>query len=174
MACPLTIDQGGFWYHITSRGNGRPRILKTEAGGLGLEGDPGFFTTDGTRIGADGTGMGTGPLSSGSAPSKLGGSRSFSLERRYYLSSLAVDVEGCARAVRGHWIIENSLHWVLDVQCGEGRSRVRSGHAASNLATLRRMALNHLKQEKTKKRGIRGKQLNASWDHAYLLRLLMF
>lgn len=96
------------------------------------------------------------------------------VERRYYLSSLGVDVESFARAVRGHWSIENSLHWVLDVQCGEDRSRVRAGNAASNLATLRRMALNLLKQEKTKKRGIRGKQLNASWDHAYLLRLLNF
>jgi predicted transposase YbfD/YdcC len=95
-------------------------------------------------------------------------------ERRYYLSSLSVDVEKFARAVRGHWAIENSLHWVLDVQCGEDRSRVRAGHAAANLATLRRLALNLLKQDRTKKRGIKGKQLNASWDHAYLLRLLAF
>lgn len=96
------------------------------------------------------------------------------VERRYYLSSLSVDVEKFARAVRGHWAIENSLHWVLDVQCGEDRSRARVGHAAANLATLRRLALNLLKQDKTKKRGIKGKQLNASWDHAYLLRLLAF
>jgi predicted transposase YbfD/YdcC len=96
------------------------------------------------------------------------------VERRYYLSSLPVDVEKFARAVRGHWGIENSVHWVLDVQCGEDRSRVRTGHAAANLATLRRLALNLLKQDKTKKRGIKGKQLNASWDHAYLLRLLAF
>lgn len=96
------------------------------------------------------------------------------VERRYYLSSLAVDVERFARAVRGHWAIENSLHWVLDVQCGEDRSRARIGYAAENLATLRRLALNLLKQERTKKRGIKGKQLNASWDHAYLLRLLAF
>lgn len=94
------------------------------------------------------------------------------LERRYYLSSLSVDVEKFARAVRGHWAIENSLHWVLDVQCGEDRSRARAGHAAANLATLRRLALNLLKQDRTKQRGIKGKQLNASWDHAYLLRLL--
>jgi predicted transposase YbfD/YdcC len=97
-----------------------------------------------------------------------------SVERRYYLSSLSVDVAKFARAVRSHWAIENSLHWVLDVQCGEDRSRVRAGHAAANLATLRRLALNLLKQDRTKKRGIKGKQLNASWDHAYLLRLLAF
>jgi len=95
-------------------------------------------------------------------------------DRRYYLSSLPVDIEKFARAARGHWSVENSLHWVLDVQCGEDRSRVRSGHAAENLATLRRLAVNLLKNERTKKRGIKGKQLNASWDHGYLLRLLMF
>jgi predicted transposase YbfD/YdcC len=95
-------------------------------------------------------------------------------ERRYYLSSLSVDVERFARAVRGHWAIENSLHWILDVQCGEDRSRARTGHAAVNLATLRRLALNLLQQDKTRKRGIKGKQLNASWDHAYLKRLLAF
>ena len=94
------------------------------------------------------------------------------VERRYYLSSLPVGVETFAKAVRGHWAVENSLHWVLDVQMGEDDSRARTGYAAENLATLRRLALNLLKGEKTKKRGIRGKQLNASWDHAYLLRLL--
>ena len=96
------------------------------------------------------------------------------VERRYYLSSLRLDVETFARAVRGHWAIENSLHWVLDVQCGEDRSRARAGHAPANLATLRRLALNLLKQDHTKRRGIKGKQLNASWDHSYLLRLLAF
>lgn len=95
-------------------------------------------------------------------------------EWRYYLSSLPVDVERFARSVRGHWGVENSLHWVLDVQMGEDRSRARAGHAPENLATLRRLALNLLKQEKTKKRGVRGKQLNAGWNHAYLLRLLGF
>ena len=94
------------------------------------------------------------------------------VERRYYLSSLPVDVATFARAVRGHWGVENKLHWVLDVQMREDQSRARAGYAAENLATLRRLALNLLKREKTKRRGIRGKQLNASWDHAYLLRLL--
>ena len=95
-----------------------------------------------------------------------------STERRYYLSSLPLDIDRFARAVRSHWGIENKLHWILDVHMGEDPSRARSGYAAENLATLRRLALNLLKSEKTKKRGIRGKQNNASWDHAYLLKLL--
>ncbi len=94
------------------------------------------------------------------------------VERRYYLSSLPLDVATFARAVRGHWGVENKLHWVLDVQMREDQSRARAGYAAENLATLRRLALNLLKRENTKRRGIRGKQLNASWVHAYLLRLL--
>lgn len=94
------------------------------------------------------------------------------VERRYYLSSLKLGVETFARAVRGHWGVENKLHWVMDVCFGEDQSRARAGYAAENLATLRRLALNLLKREKTKKRGIRGKMLNASWDHSYLLSLL--
>jgi len=94
------------------------------------------------------------------------------VERRYFLSSLPLGVETFARAVRSHWGVENKLHWVLDVCFREDQSRAREGHAAENLATLRRLALNLLKREKTKKRGIRGKMLNAGWDHPYLLRLL--
>jgi predicted transposase YbfD/YdcC len=94
------------------------------------------------------------------------------VERRYYLSSLPLAVAQFARAVRGHWGVENKLHWVMDVCFREDQSRARTGYAAENLATLRRLALNLLRQEKTKKRGIKGKQLNASWDHAYLLRLI--
>jgi predicted transposase YbfD/YdcC len=93
-------------------------------------------------------------------------------ERRYYLSSLSLDVATFARAVRGHWGVENKLHWVMDVCFREDQSRARTGYAAENLATLRRLALNLLRRERTKNRGIRGKQLNASWDHAYLLKLL--
>lgn len=94
------------------------------------------------------------------------------VERRYYLTSLPLDVATFARAVRGHWGIENKLHWVLDVCFREDQSRARAGHAAENLATLRRLALNLLNRERTKKRGIKGKQLNAGWNHAYLLKLL--
>jgi len=101
---------------------------------------------------------------------EIGGQRT--VERRYYLSSLPLDVATFARAVRGHWGVETKLHWVLEVCFREDQSRARGGYAAENLATLRRLALNLLKREKTKKRGVKGKQLNASWDHAYLLRLL--
>lgn len=93
-------------------------------------------------------------------------------ERRYFLSSLSLDAVRLARAVRSHWGVENQLHWVLDVQFGEDQSRARTGHAAENLATLRRLALNLLKRDTTKKRGIRGKQKNAGWNHSYLLHLL--
>jgi len=94
------------------------------------------------------------------------------VERRYYLASLTLDAELFARAVRSHWGVENKVHWIMDVCFHEDQSRARAGFAAENLATLRRLALNMLKKETSKKRGIKGKQLNASWDHAYLLKLL--
>jgi predicted transposase YbfD/YdcC len=94
------------------------------------------------------------------------------IERRYYLSSLPRGAQRFAMAVRGHWGVENQLHWVLDVCFGEDQSRARTGYAAENLATLRRLALNILRRETTKKRGIKGKQKCAGWDHSYLLRLL--
>ena len=95
-----------------------------------------------------------------------------STERRYYLSSLSCDAIRFAKAVRGHWGVENKVHWHMDVSFGEDQSRARTGYAAENLATLRRLALNLLKRDKTKKRGIRGKQKNAGWSHRYLLHLL--
>jgi len=96
-----------------------------------------------------------------------------SIERRYYLSSLELDVKKFARAVRSHWGVENQLHWVLDVVFGEDQSRARTGHAAENLATLRRWALNLLKADTRKtKRSIKGRIKAAGWDHNYLLHLL--
>jgi len=97
-----------------------------------------------------------------------------STERRYFLASLGADVETFARACRSHWGVENKVHWIMDVCFREDQSRARAGNAAENLATLRRLALNLLRRDKTKKRGIKGKQLNAGWDHGYLLHLLEF
>ena len=95
-----------------------------------------------------------------------------SRQTRYYLSSLPGDAATIGAAVRGHWGSENGLHWVLDIAFREDESRVRHGHADQNLAVLRRLALNLLRQEPTAKVGIKAKRLKAGWDQAYLLKIL--
>jgi predicted transposase YbfD/YdcC len=96
-----------------------------------------------------------------------------STERRCHLSSLALDGEKFAHAVRSHWGVENQLHWALDFVFGEDRSRARTGHAAANLATLRRRALNLLRADTRKaKRSIKARIKATDWDHNYLLHVL--
>lgn len=95
-----------------------------------------------------------------------------SCERRYYLSSLSVDVGLFARAVRGHWAIENNLHWVLDVVMGEDQSRARTGFAAANLGVARRLALNLLRQDSNPALSTKQKQRQAAFDADYLACLL--
>jgi len=96
-----------------------------------------------------------------------------SCERRYFISTLdGKDAKALADAVRGHWGIENNLHWQLDVSFHEDACRVRTGHGAENLSRLRRIALNLLKRETTEKASIANKRLLAGWDHDYLLKLL--
>ena len=95
-----------------------------------------------------------------------------SIESRYYISSLPGNAEQMLAATRGHWSIENSLHWVLDVSFREDDSRVRVGSAAENLAVIRHMALNLLKQDRTIKASIKGKRKKAGWDNDYLLAVI--
>ena len=77
-----------------------------------------------------------------------------------------------AAAVRGHWSIENNLHWQLDVTFGEDQCRIRKGHADANFSLLRRQALSLLKNERTTKVGIKNKRLAAALDEHYLLKVL--
>jgi len=94
-----------------------------------------------------------------------------SRETRYFLTSLT-DAATFGRAVRGHWGIENGLHWVLDMAFREDESRVRVGHGAANLVVLRHMVVNLLRRERTAKVGIKAKRLKAGWDEQYLLNIL--
>jgi len=75
-------------------------------------------------------------------------------------------------ALRGHWSIENRLHWCLDVCIGEDDSRARQGFAAENFSRLNRLALNLLRQDQRIKVGLNTKCKRASWDHDYLLHLI--
>ena len=91
---------------------------------------------------------------------------------RYYISSLPSDAKFFAQASRGHWGIENGLHWCLDIAFREDESRIRMGHAATNLGIIRHFALNLIKQDKTRKIGVKGSRKRAGWDDSYMLHLL--
>jgi predicted transposase YbfD/YdcC len=93
-------------------------------------------------------------------------------EARFFVSSLPPKVKAFAHAVRSHWGIENSLHWVLDVSFREDESRLRKDHGPENLALVRRMAVSLLKRETTVKLGVAGKRKTAGWNDDYLRRVL--
>jgi len=93
-------------------------------------------------------------------------------EVRYFISSLPAKVKRLAAAVRQHWGIENSLHWVLDVAFNEDRMRQRDRNGIENLALLNRLAVSLLRQDKTIKGGVKCKRKAAGWDDNYLLHLL--
>lgn len=92
-------------------------------------------------------------------------------EIRYFISSLTSNAGRFAKAVRGHWGIENSLHWVLDVTFDEDRSRIRKGHGAENFALVRRMAIGLIKRANLKG-SIRRHRKTAAWSNDHLLTLL--
>lgn len=94
-------------------------------------------------------------------------------QRRYFISSLrGTDASVMAAHIRGHWSVENNLHWQLDVSFREDERRIRKGYAAENFSRLCRIALNRLKSDKATKVGIKTKRLKAGWDEYYLFKLL--
>ena len=94
-------------------------------------------------------------------------------ETRYFISSLPNDAKGFAEAARGHWGVENSLHWCLDIAFREDDSRIRQGHAAENMAVLRSTALSLIKHDKSRKNGVKASRKRAGWDNDYLMKLLV-
>ncbi len=92
-------------------------------------------------------------------------------ETRYYISSARLTAEQAAAAVRGHWGIENRLHWVLDVVFKEDQSRLRKGHGAKNMAIVRHFAINLLRAAKDK-HSLKLRRKAAGWDQDYLALML--
>lgn len=92
-------------------------------------------------------------------------------ETRYYVSSAALSAERAATAIRSHWAIENSLHWVLDVTFGDDQSRLRTGHGAKNMAVVRHFAINLARAVKDK-RSIKLRRKCAGWSPDYLASIL--
>jgi predicted transposase YbfD/YdcC len=90
-----------------------------------------------------------------------------SIETRYYIMSFLPDVERFAAAVRGHWRVENSLHWTLDVTFREDESRVRKDHAPANFSLVRKLAMNILRAEKSIKKSIPQKMIKAALNPEY-------
>ncbi len=92
-------------------------------------------------------------------------------ETRYFVSSRPLTANEAAAAVREHWAIENRLHWVLDVTFGDDQSRLRKGHGARNMATVRHFALNLVRGAQDK-RSIKSRRKLAGWSPDYLQRIL--
>jgi predicted transposase YbfD/YdcC len=102
---------------------------------------------------------------------EVGGKETY--ERRYYITSHHdKSAEFIAKTIRGHWHVENKLHWQLDVSFNEDYNRLRSGNAAENFALINKIALNLLKNEKSIRLGVKNKRLKAGWDDAYMMKVL--
>jgi predicted transposase YbfD/YdcC len=91
---------------------------------------------------------------------------------RYFISSWEASAQDFMAAIREHWQIENGLHWVLDIAFREDESQIRKNHAPQNMAVLRHLALNLLKQETSVKVGIAAKRKMVGWDNDYLHKVV--
>lgn len=95
-----------------------------------------------------------------------------SYQQRYFLTSLGLDAKRVLEAVRAHWGIENSLHWVLDVIFGEDQHSYAVDHGPENMAVMRQFALNLVKRDQSIQGSLKGKRKRAAWDEAFLAHLL--
>ena len=93
-------------------------------------------------------------------------------EQRFYLSSLSASAVRFNEIIRGHWGIENKLHWCLDVVFREDYSTKQAGNAAENFSLITKIALNLLKNENSKKRSMKNKRLLCGWDENYLANIV--
>lgn len=101
-----------------------------------------------------------------------GGRGEVSSDIRYFLTSATLDGAALAAAVRNHWAIENSLHWVLDIGFREDECRVRNRNAAANLSVIRKIAINLIKADKSQKGSINGRRKAAGWDNDYMQKII--
>lgn len=95
-----------------------------------------------------------------------------SIEYRHFIASIGPDAKEFERAVRGHWGVENKVHWVLDVTYNEDGSRIRKDYGAENMALLRRLTMNLLRKDDTKYMSLKKKRLNCMIDEEYLKYIL--
>jgi len=95
-----------------------------------------------------------------------------SQEERYYITSLEPIAKKIGTAIRAHWAIENSLHWILDISFRDDESRIRRGNAPENIAIIKHMALNMLQKAKGKRDSIKQMRKAAGWENAQLLKIL--
>jgi predicted transposase YbfD/YdcC len=95
-------------------------------------------------------------------------------ENRYYIASKIESAKEMLNKIRGHWSIENSLHWVLDVSLNEDASKIRKDNAPANMAIIRHIALNLMRQCKPKRRSLKGYKKNLSWSNQQLLQALSY
>ena len=93
-------------------------------------------------------------------------------ETRYYITSLLPDPQKILTAIRSHWAVENSLHWVLDMSFGDDQSRIRKGAAPENITVIKHLALNLLRQAQQKRQSIKRLRKTAGWDDNTLRNII--
>jgi predicted transposase YbfD/YdcC len=148
-------EAGGFEEHVTSeKGHGRQEV-RTYA----IAPAPGSIDPEGQWRDLKAIGIAT--------SERIDGRGHHSLESRYYILSRVLTAEEFAEAVRGHWGIENHLHWQLDVSFREDECRVRRDQAPANLSVIRRFVLGLLKRETSCRRGIETKRLKCAANDEY-------